>query len=82
MKKFTLPLGGALLGIIGVVLPWVTVSAGRLSRSVSGWDSKHGGLFVGALALVGVVAAVKIRGKQDPLRGASGGGDWVGYHCV
>ncbi|MBU1536993.1 hypothetical protein KKF84_16840, partial [Myxococcota bacterium] len=58
MKKFTIPLVGAILGIIGVVLPWMTVSVGRVSRSVSGYDSKHGLLFIGALAVVAIICGI------------------------
>ena len=58
MRKFTLSLFGSILGVIGVALPWVTVSVGRLSRSVSGYDTKHGTLFIVALAIVGLVCAI------------------------
>ncbi len=70
-KKFTIPLFSAVLGIIGVVLPWVTVSMGRQSRSVSGWDSKHGLLFIGAFATVAILAAV-LRTKTTGSRLFSG----------
>jgi len=59
-------LGAAGLGIIGSILPWVSVSFGRLSKSLGGMDA-GGGVIILLMGVAGVLAF--LGNKTETIKG-------------